>query len=128
MELGVDGWMLARGLYAIGINGARGFVVGKGLREVVEWVYRKDGGPRLLEKNLRDMQDLLRRSEVGEEVEGERQRQREGSPSMSKGACISLKRILERMESDAKGLSGRLRAFHRFFEADARICSIVVRL
>ncbi|KAK4541974.1 hypothetical protein LTR36_007174 [Oleoguttula mirabilis] len=62
----------------------------EGLEEVVRWLYWASSGPRLVDKVVKDLEEVLGRSEAGG-VEAD------GLTVMSKGACIPLRRVLERL-------------------------------
>ena len=64
----------------------------EGLEDVLQWLYRSSSGPRLLEKSISDVERLLEKSENGGENHDQAQL------PMSKGACIPLRRILERLK------------------------------
>ena len=63
------------------------------LEDILQWLYRTDNGPKLLKQCVQDVREVLSRSERG----GERD-EVEDAPVMSKGACIPLRRVLERLE------------------------------
>ena len=61
-----------------------------GLEDVIRWLYRDDGGPRLLPRVIADVEKVLASSEMsGQEPDG--------LTIMSKGACIPLKRVRDRL-------------------------------
>lgn len=62
----------------------------EGLESVVRWLYEVPGGPRLIDKVVRDLEEVLRRSEVGGE-------EPDGVAVMSRGLCIPLRRALDRL-------------------------------
>lgn len=62
----------------------------EGLEDVVRWAYRNASGAGLLSKVVQEVEEVLKRSEGGE---GET----DGMTFMSKGACIPLRRVLERL-------------------------------
>ena len=64
------------------------------LEDVVRWLYTSSDGPRLLRQAITAGQEVISRSESSN-ASGEEQR--DGVQVMSKGACISLKRLLEKM-------------------------------
>lgn len=77
---------------------ARGFIM-HGLthppapfEEDVQWLYRKDNGPKLLEKAIEAATGIIERSEGGN---GEK---RDGLRNISAGAIIPLKRQLAGLE------------------------------
>ena len=88
---------------------ARGFVVTalqrvlledgrglEGLEEEVRWEYLSPEGPRLLERVVKEMEEVLERSESSTGGEGGGD-ESDGLAVMSKGACIPLQRVLERL-------------------------------
>ena len=62
----------------------------EGLEHVLRWLYRDGSGPRLLHKTAEDVRTVLERSERGSE-------EPDGLSVMSKGACIPLRRVLDRL-------------------------------
>ncbi|KAK3721890.1 hypothetical protein LTR37_002706 [Vermiconidia calcicola] len=62
-----------------------------GLEDVVRWLYKDGKGPKLLEKSILDMENVLEKSENSGEGA-------DGLTIMSKGACISLRRVLDRLK------------------------------
>ncbi|KAF2169305.1 hypothetical protein M409DRAFT_52563 [Zasmidium cellare ATCC 36951] len=68
----------------------------KGFEDVVNWLYRRADGPKLLDATIKNVEEVLQRSDGSSEPNG--------LTVMSKGACVSLKRVLERLnELKAKG-------------------------
>jgi len=61
-----------------------------GLEDVVRWLYWTEGGPRLTDKVVSDMEEVVKRSKAGDA-------EPDGLTVMSKGACIPLRRALERL-------------------------------
>jgi len=62
----------------------------EGITDVVLWSYIASTGPRLIDKVVSDMEEVLRRSEAGEA-------EHDSYSTMSKGACIALRRVLEKL-------------------------------
>lgn len=73
------------------LSALRGVAGVEGLEEVLAWLYRDASGPGLLERMVGELQAVLERSE------GEAQ-ETDGLTVMSKGACIPLRRVLERLK------------------------------
>lgn len=73
------------------LSAMRGVAGVEGLEDVLQWQYRRDGGPGLLGKMVRELQEVLERSEASAQ-------ETDGLTVMSKGACIPLRRVLERLE------------------------------
>lgn len=74
---------------------APGFVgfVGRdleGLEEVVKWLYWASSGPRLIDRVVANLEEVLGRSEAGDA-------EPDGLTMMSKGVCIPLRRVLQRL-------------------------------
>jgi ubiquitin-conjugating enzyme E2 O len=65
------------------------------LREEVRWLYVRSDGPKLLHTAVNTVEEVLRQSDREEKVE------LDGAVInvMSKGACIPLRRVLDRMRS-----------------------------
>jgi ubiquitin-conjugating enzyme E2 O len=65
------------------------------LREEVRWLYVRPDGPKLLHTAVSTVQGILQQSDKEEKVE------LDGAVIniMSKGACIPLRRVLDRMRS-----------------------------
>lgn len=61
----------------------------KGLEDVIRWTYLDHGGPKLLDEMIREVEKVLERSDGTQEADG--------LNIMSKGACIPLRRVLERL-------------------------------
>lgn len=61
-----------------------------GVEDVIAWLYKADSGIKLLEKVVSDVENVLERSEKGGE-------EPDGLSVMSKGACIPLRRVLDRL-------------------------------
>lgn len=82
---------------------ARGFImhglthVPAPFEEEIQWLYRKDGGPKLLGKAIDAAKDIIERSE---QDSGEK---RDGLRNISKGAIIPLKRQLAGLERLVQG-------------------------
>nr|POE62826.1 putative ubiquitin-conjugating enzyme e2 23 [Quercus suber] len=73
------------------LDGAKGRQTGvEGFEEVLRIMYCDAKGPRLIDKVIEDMEDVLKRSEGGDQ-------ELDGLTVMSKGACIPLRRVLERL-------------------------------
>lgn len=62
----------------------------EGFEDVLRTLYSEAGGPRLMDQVIKDVEDVLRQSE------GDK-REIDGLHIMSKGACIPLRRVLERL-------------------------------
>lgn len=62
----------------------------EGVEDVLRWVYKDGQGPKLLEVVIKEVEEVLQRSE-GERMETD------GLTVMAKGACIPLRRVLERL-------------------------------
>lgn len=81
-------YLKSKGFLAAALTGKERGV--QGVEDVLEWLYTDEKGPKLLQKSIEDVDQVLRRSEgVGNGEEG---------PVMSKGACIPLRRVLERLK------------------------------
>jgi ubiquitin-conjugating enzyme E2 O len=65
----------------------------QGLEDEMRWLYTHPGGPKLLSLALDRVEDVLQRSEKDEKVEPD------GATVMSKGACIPLRRVLNRLRT-----------------------------
>lgn len=63
------------------------------LQNEVRWLYVHDQGPKLLCTALARVEEILQQSEKEEKVEPD------GAGVMSKGACIPLRRVLDRMRA-----------------------------
>nr|POE99501.1 putative ubiquitin-conjugating enzyme e2 23 [Quercus suber] len=63
----------------------------EGFEDVLKVLYCDAKGSRLIDKVIEDMQDVLKRSEGGDQ-------EANGLTIMSKGACIPLRRVLERLK------------------------------
>jgi ubiquitin-conjugating enzyme E2 O len=65
----------------------------EGLREEIKYLYVQPDGPKLLRAAVKKVEDILGRSDTEEKVE------LDGATIdvMSKGACIPLRRVLDRM-------------------------------
>ena len=61
----------------------------KGMEDVIRWSYLDSAGPRLLDEMIKDVEKVLERSDGTKETDG--------LTVMSKGACIPLRRVLERL-------------------------------
>ena len=61
----------------------------EGFRDVFAWLYSNPSGPRLLHTSIVDVEGILERSEKNEELP-------DGLIVMSRGACIPLKRIIDK--------------------------------
>jgi len=66
----------------------------EGLEDIVRWLYLSAEGPQLLHRAIISGQQVIEKSE-GPNANGAEQR--DGVHFMSKGACISLRRLLEKM-------------------------------
>ncbi|KAK4503693.1 hypothetical protein PRZ48_004608 [Zasmidium cellare] len=66
----------------------------KGFEDIVDWLYRRPDGPKLLDATIKNVEEALQRSDGSSETNG--------LTVMSKGACVSLKRVLERL-NELKG-------------------------
>ncbi|KYG41690.1 hypothetical protein M433DRAFT_147461 [Acidomyces richmondensis BFW] len=62
----------------------------EGITDAVLWSYLASTGPRLIDKVVSNVEEVLRRSEPGES-------EPDGYNVMSKGACIALRRVLARL-------------------------------
>lgn len=60
-----------------------------GLVDVVRWLYVHPDGPKLLETTVKNVEEMLQRSDGTSEPDG--------LTVMSKGACVSLRRVLDRL-------------------------------
>jgi ubiquitin-conjugating enzyme E2 O len=60
-----------------------------GLEDVIRWVYHDSRGPKLLAATIKNVEEALEKSQSDGELDG--------LTVMSKGACISLRRVLERL-------------------------------
>jgi ubiquitin-conjugating enzyme E2 O len=65
----------------------------QGVEDEVRWLYTHPDGPRLLKSAFDRVEDVLQRSEKDEKVEPD------GATVMSKGACIPLRRVLNRLRT-----------------------------
>ena len=63
----------------------------EGLEDAVTWHYWAQGGSRLVDKAIKDLEEVLKRSEAGDA-------EPDGLTTMSKGVCIPLRRVLERLK------------------------------
>ncbi|KAK5175640.1 uncharacterized protein LTR77_000779 [Saxophila tyrrhenica] len=70
-------------------EGVRGGV--EGLEDVFHWLYKDASGKQLLDRKIQDVEEVLKRSESGAA-------EPDGLRSMSKGACIPLRRVLARLK------------------------------
>lgn len=64
----------------------------EGLEDVATWLYQSPSGPRLLPKTIAKLESILQHSQGGVE-------EPDGITTMSKGACVPLKRILDSLKS-----------------------------
>ena len=64
------------------------------LEDIVRWLYVSVEGPRLLHRAVSEGQRIITKSES---LNANGEEQRDGVQSMSKGACISLRRLIEKM-------------------------------
>ncbi|KAK5126045.1 hypothetical protein LTR85_011400 [Meristemomyces frigidus] len=62
----------------------------EGLEDAVRWLYWAPDGPRLVDKVVLNLEEVLKRSEAGDA-------EPDGLTVMSKGVCIPLRRVLERL-------------------------------
>lgn len=84
---------------AVEAVGSGGVLSGlEGLREEVRWLYTSHEGPGLLREALGRVEGILGRSEGEERVEPD------GATAMSKGACIPLRRVRDRLRGLVDGL------------------------
>jgi ubiquitin-conjugating enzyme E2 O len=65
----------------------------QGLEDEMRWLYMRPDGPKLLSLALDRVEDVLQRSEQDGKVEPD------GATVMSKGACIPLRRVLNRLRT-----------------------------
>ena len=72
------------------LSALRGAAGVEGLEDVLGWLYRDASGPQLLGKMVKEVEAVLERSE-------KEARETDGMTVMSKGACIPLRRVLERL-------------------------------
>ena len=63
----------------------------EGVEDVLKWLYKASNGPKLLESTIANVEAVLRRSEQGGE-------EPDGLMVMSKGACIPLRRVVDRLK------------------------------
>jgi len=63
----------------------------EGLESIIRWSYTSPGGPRLIDKLVKDVEHVLGRSDQSTQ-------EYDGLTIMSKGACIPLRRVLERLK------------------------------
>ncbi|KAK4626991.1 putative ubiquitin-conjugating enzyme E2 25 [Fulvia fulva] len=63
----------------------------KGLEDVIGWLYRHSAGPKLLDEAVKTVEEVLRRSEGGGA-------EPDGLTVMSRGASVSLRRALTRLQ------------------------------
>ncbi|KAF2207278.1 hypothetical protein CERZMDRAFT_13977, partial [Cercospora zeae-maydis SCOH1-5] len=61
----------------------------RGLEDVIRWTYHQESGPKLLQATIANVKEVLERSNGTAEADG--------LTIMSKGACIPLRRVLERL-------------------------------
>lgn len=61
----------------------------KGFEDVVRWLYQRADGPKLLDATITNVEQVLQKSDGTSEPDG--------LTVMSKGACVSLKRVLDRL-------------------------------
>lgn len=85
-------------LHALGLAGRSGndFGAVDGLVEVVRWQYLDPEGPKLLQKVIADVAQVLQKSD-GTAAESD------GLNVMSKGACIPLRRVLDKLKQFQSG-------------------------
>lgn len=62
----------------------------KGLEDVVQWLYSRADGPKLLDASIKNVEEVLQRSDGTSDPDG--------LTVMSKGACVSLRRVLDRLK------------------------------
>jgi len=65
----------------------------QGLEDEVRWLYTHPDGPKLLSLASNRVEEVLQRSEMDEKAEPD------GATIMSKGACIPLRRVLNRLRT-----------------------------
>lgn len=63
----------------------------KGLQDVVEWLYAAPAGPQLLSAVIKEVEEVLERSDGSI-------KEPDGLTALSKGACIPAKRLLARLK------------------------------
>ncbi|EME46032.1 hypothetical protein DOTSEDRAFT_42618 [Dothistroma septosporum NZE10] len=63
----------------------------KGLEDVIGWLYRSPGGPKLLDATVKTVEEVLQRSESGDS-------EPDGLTIISRGASVSLRRALVRLQ------------------------------
>ncbi|PIB03102.1 E2/E3 hybrid ubiquitin-protein ligase UBE2O [Cercospora beticola] len=61
----------------------------KGLEDIIRWTYLQPSGPKLLQATIANVKEVLERSNGNDEADG--------LTVMSKGACIPLRRVLDRL-------------------------------
>lgn len=73
------------------LSAMRGVPGVEAVEDVLRWLYREEAGPELLGKVVKQVEEVLGRSEtVAQETDG--------LTVMSKGACIPLRRVLDRLK------------------------------
>jgi ubiquitin-conjugating enzyme E2 O len=82
-------FLRAKGFLITALSNANSAPGLTGLEDVIRWVYRDSKGPKLLAATIKNVEEALEKSQADGELDG--------LTVMSKGACISLRRVLERL-------------------------------
>ncbi|KAM3425732.1 hypothetical protein BST61_g7665 [Cercospora zeina] len=83
------GFLRAKGFLITALEGLDTTTGLIGLKDIIRWTYYQESGPKLLQATIANVKEVLERSNGTEEADG--------LTTMSKGACIPLRRVLERL-------------------------------